>query len=145
MKKKYIVALNEEERAELQHVVKRNVGSASRVRRARILLKSDVNGPAWTDKKIAEAYDCHPRGIVGVRQRFVENGLHRTLDGDPKRPRHKVLDGEQEAKIIALRLGNPPQGYDAWTLRLVAEKAIELHIADSVSYQTIRTVLKKME
>lgn len=145
MNKKYIVSLTDEERAELQQIIKENKGSMTYIRRARILLKSDVNGPAWTDKKIAEAYDCHIQGVVGVRRRFVENGLRRTLEGDPKQPRRKVLDGDQEAKIIALRLSNPPAGHTAWTLRLLAEKAVELHIVEKVSYQTIRTVLKKRE
>ena len=145
MRKKYIVALNEEERVELQNIVKQNTGSASRIRRARILLKADVNGPAWRDEQIALVCECHTQTIVGVRRRFVENGLRRTLDGDPKQPRRKVLNGEQEAKIIALRLSKPPAGHAAWSLRLVAEKAVELHIVDSISYQTIRNVLKKSE
>ena len=141
--KKYVVALSEEERGELEREVKRSTGSASRIRRARILLKADVNGPAWRDEQIALVCECHTQTIVGVRRRFVENGFRRTLDGDPKQPRRKVLNGEQEAKIIALRLSKPPVGHAAWSLRLVAEKAVELHIVDSISYQTIRTVLKK--
>lgn len=145
MKKKYIVSLNDEERIELHQIVKGNKGSMSLVRRARILLKSDVNGPAWTDEKIAEACDCHIQGVVGIRRRFVENGFRQTLEGAPKRSRRKALDGEQEAKIIAMRLGNPPTGHAAWTLRLVAEKAVELHIVEKISYQTVRTVLKKRE
>ena len=145
MNKKYVVSLSDEERAELRQVIKENKGYRARIRRAQILLKSDVNGPAWTDEKIADAFDCHIQGVAGIRRRFVENGLRRTLEGDPKKPRRKVLDGEQEAKIIALRLGNPPAGHTAWSLRLIAEKAVELHIVEKVSYQTIRTVLKKME
>lgn len=145
MKKKYLVTLNDEERAELSQIVKRNEGSPSRVRRARILLKSDANGPAWTDAKIAEAFDRHPQGVAMVRRRFSENGFRRTLEGDPKKSRGKVLTGDQEAQIIALRLGAPPDGYANWSLRLVAEKAVELHLVESVSYQTVRTVLKKRE
>ena len=144
MKKKYIVKLNEDERAELRRVVKCNEGSAQRVKRALILLKADANGPAWSDQKIAEAFDCHCQGVVGIRQRFVENGFQRTLNGDPKQPRRKVLNGDQEAKIVAMRLSEPPAGYTSWSLRLVAEKAAELHIVESVSYQTVRTILKNV-
>jgi hypothetical protein len=78
------MSLSDEERAGLQQVVKENQRAMSCVRRARILLKPDMNGPAWTDEKIAEAYDCYVQGVVGIRRRFVKNGFRRTLDGDPK-------------------------------------------------------------
>ena len=75
-----------------------------------ILLKSDDNGSAWTDEKIAQAYDGHPQGVVGVQGRFVENGFRRTLDGTAKQSWRKVSGGEQETKIITLYLGDPPSG-----------------------------------
>ena len=145
MTKRYIVRLTEEERKELMMVIKRNEGSFLRVRRARILLKSDTDGPAWTDAKIAEAYDCHLQSIAGIRRRFVETGMRRTLEGEPRKSRGKVLDGDQEAQIIALRLGEPPEGHSNWTLRLLRDRVIELQIAESVSHQTLGRLLKKRE
>jgi hypothetical protein len=146
MQKKYIVRLSREERNTLGEVVKRLKGSGQKVRRAQILLKADADGPAWNDSRIAEAFGCRRQTVEGIRQRFVETGFQETLDGkkraDPPTP--KLLDGEQEAKIIAMRLGPPPKGYANWTLRLLARKVVELEIVDAVSYETVRRTLKKM-
>lgn len=111
-----------------------------------MLLQSDANGPAWTDKQIAEAYRCRTKTVENVRQRFVERGFRETLDGrQPENPRRaRLLDGKQEAKVIATRLGNPPEGYANWTLRLLARKVVELEIAEAVSPQTVMRTLKKM-
>ena len=145
MQKKYIVRLSKEERNTLREVVKRLKGSGQKVRRAQILLKADADGPAWNDSRIAEAFGCRRQTVEGIRQRFVETGFQETLDGkkraDPPTP--KLLDGEQEAKIIAMRLGPPPKGYANWTLRLLARKVVELEIVDAVSYETVRRTLKK--
>ena len=109
-------------------------------------MKADADGPAWSDDRIAEAFGCRRQTVEGIRQRFVETGFQETLDGkkraDPPTP--KLLDGEQEAKIIAMRLGPPPKGYANWTLRLLARKVVELEIVDAVSYETVRRTLKKM-
>lgn len=144
--KKYIVELTEDERSTLQEVVKKLKGTSQMVKRANILLKADVGGPRWTDARIAEALDCRTKTVENVRQRFVELGLDVALRGKQREtpPTEKLLDGEQEAKIIALRLGTPPAGYGKWTLRLLARKVVELEIADAVSYQTVRRTLKKM-
>ena len=143
MQKKYIVRLSKEERNTLREVVKRLKGSGQKVRRAQILLKADADGPAWSDDRIAEAFGCRRQTVEGIRQRFVETGFQETLDGkkraDPPTP--KLLDGEQEAKIIAMRLGPPPKGYANWTLRLLARKVVELEIVDAVSYETVRRTL----
>jgi hypothetical protein len=145
MQKKYIVRLSEEERNTLREIVKKLKGSSQKVRRAQILLKADADGPAWSDSRIAEAFDCRRQTVEMIRQRLVETGFQETLDGkkraDPPTP--KVLDGEQEAKIIATRLGPPPKGYANWTLRLLARKVVELQIVDAVSYETVRRTLKK--
>jgi transposase len=142
MKKKYIVELTEAERALLRDVAKKLKGTSQKVKRANILLKADAG---WTDARIAEALDCRTKTVENVRQRFVESGFDDTLDGKQRDtpPIEKLLDGEQEAKIIALRLGKPPAGYGQWTLRLLARKVVELEIADAVSYQTVRRTLKK--
>jgi len=118
--------------------------SAQKLRRARMLLKADAEGPAWTDAKIAEAFDCRTRSVESLRERLVTEGFEVALHGKPKsRVRGKVLDGEQEAKIIALRLGQPPKGFANWTLRLLAEQAVALEIVESVSHETLRRTLKK--
>ena len=145
MNKKYIVELTDDERSVLQEVVKKLKGTSQKVKRANILLKADLYGPGWTDARIAEALDCRTKTVENVRQRFVELGFDVALHGKQreKPPTEKLLDGEQEAKIIAMRLGTPPAGYGKWTLRLLARKVVELEIVGSVSYQTVRRTLKK--
>jgi transposase len=145
MQKKYIVRLTDQERSELLAVVKKLKGTSQKVRRAQLLLKADAEGPNWTDRRIAEAFSCRIKTVENVRQRLVEQGFEEALNGAQRTspPTDKLLDGEQEAQIIALRLGTPPKGYANWTLRLLARKAVELAIVDSVSYETIRRTLKK--
>ena len=145
MQKLYVVRLTDQERDELQTIVKKLKGTGQKVRRAQVLLKADADGPNWTDERIAEAFSCRTRTIEMIRQRLVERGfeetLHRVERAQP--PVEKLLTGEQEARIIAMRLGPPPKGYANWTLRLLARKVVELEIVDSVSYETIRRTLKK--
>ena len=146
MHKKYIVRLNEQERRTLAEIVKKLSGSSQKVRRAQILLAADAEGLAWTDARIAQAYRCRTKTVENIRQRFVEFGFEQTLQGkkrlEPARP--KCLSGDEEAKIIATRLGKPPAGYANWSLRLLAEKVVELGICDSVSHETVRQTLKKI-
>lgn len=145
MEKKYIVRLTDEERDTLHGVMKKLKGSSQQVRRAHILLKADAHGPNWTDKDIAEAFSCRTKTVENVRQRLVTVGFESTLYGEkpPTPPRQKRLDGEQEAQIIALRLGQPPPGFANWSLRLLAEQVVELAIVDAVSHETLRKMLKK--
>jgi hypothetical protein len=145
MNKKYIVELTDDERSMLQEVVKKLKDTSQKVKRANMLLKADAGGPGWTDVRIAEALDCRTKTVENVRQRFVEQGFDVALNGKQREtpPTEKLLDGEQEAKIIALRLSTPPAGYGKWTLRLLARKVVELEIVDAVSYQTVRRTLKK--
>ena len=147
MQKKYIVRLSRTERDTLQQVVRRFKGSSQKVRRAQMLLKADVNGSNWTDSHIAEAFGCRTQTVEMVRQRFVERGFQETLEGKKRAtpPTEKLLDGEQEAKVIATRLGPPPKGYAHWTLRLLARKVVELEIVEAISYETVRRTLKKTE
>ena len=144
MQKKYIVKLREE-CAHLKEVIKKMKGGVGKVRRAQILLKADAEGAGWTDKQIAEAYLCRTRTVENIRQRFVEQGIEETLNGKKRAepPIAKLLDGEQEAKIIALRLGCAPSGYGHWTLRLLAKHVVELAMVESISHETVRQVLKK--
>jgi hypothetical protein len=119
-------------------------GNSSRIA-SQILAKADADGPSWTDQRIAEAFGCRTRTIEKLRQRLVESGFRETLDSVKREspPVDKLLDGEQEARIIATRLGSPPPGYANWTLRLLARKVVELVIVESVSYETVRRTLKK--
>ena len=145
MQKKYIVRLSDQEREELQLVVKKLSGTSQKVQRAQILIKSDADGPAWTDAKIADAFSCRTKTIENVRQRLVERGFRETLDGQKRlaAPTPKLLDGEQEAMVIATRLGAPPKGYANWTLRLLARKLVELEIVPKISRMTASRTLKK--
>ena len=147
MVKKYVVRLSSEERSSLTEVVKKLKGSSTKVRRAQVLLKADADGPGWTDAQIAEAFGCRTKTVENIRERFVTKGFEVTLNGEPrlKPPRPKLLDGKQEAKVIALRLGPPPAGYANWSLRLLAERVVELAIAPSISHETVRQTLKKTE
>lgn len=146
MKKKYIVRLSVEEKATCTEVVKKLKGSSQKVMRAQILLKADIDGPNWIDSKIAEAFGCSRQAVEQVRERLVTNGFEITLDG--KRPstppRSKLLSGEQEAELIAMRLGTPPAGYGSWTLKLLQNQMMELEIVDTISHETVRQTLKKM-
>ena len=145
MKKKYIVRLTDEERNVLRTVVKKLKGTSQKVRRAQVLLKADADGPNWTDKTIADAFSCRTKTVENIRQRLVTHGFEIALNGKKRDtpPRQKVLDGEQEAKVIAMRLGRPPKGFANWTLRLLADQVMELGIVDSVSHETLRKTLKK--
>ena len=147
MEKKYIVRLTDEERETLNRVIKKLQGSSQKVRRAHILLKADVEGPNWTDKKIAEAFLCRTKTVENVRQRLVLEGFDAALNGKKREtpPRPKRLDGKQEAQVIALRLGKPPRGFANWSLRLLADHVVELGIVESVSHETLRQTLKKTE
>jgi len=145
MQKKYVVRLTGEERETLRSVIKKLSGSSQKVRRAQVLLKADADGPCWTDRQIADAFGCRINTVEKIRQRLVVDGFAIALNGKPREtpPRQKLLDGEQEAKVIALRLGEPPAGFANWSLRLLAEKVVELSIVESVSYETVRQTLKK--
>lgn len=146
MPKKYIVRLSECEREELQSVIKKLKGSSQKVRRAHILLKADALGPNWTDERIAEAFCCRIKTVENIRKRLVEQGFDIALNGLKRQsaPTPQLLDGEQEAQVIAMRLGKPPKGYANWSLRLLARKVVELEMVESVSHETVRQTLKKM-
>jgi transposase len=146
MNKKYIVRLSDEERANCQDVVKNLKGSSQKFRRAQILLKADADGPAWPDLKIAEAFNCRVQTIENLRKRLVTEGFELALEGKKRQepPTPPKLDGEAEAKLIAMRLGKPPAGYGHWTLQLLADELVALEVVDSISHETVRKVLKKM-
>jgi hypothetical protein len=145
MNKRYIVRLTAKERRILREVVKELKGSSQKVRRAQMLLKADVAGPAWTDEQIAAAFDSRTRTVEKLRERFVTEGFEQALHGKQrdKPATEKILSGKQEAQVIAMRLGPPPKGYGNWTLRLLARKLVELEIVETISHETVRRTLKK--
>jgi Homeodomain-like domain len=145
MIKKYVVRLTDEERDVCRAIVKKLKGSSEKVRRAQILLKADADGPGWPDAKIAEAFDCRVQTLEKIRQRFVTEGFEQAVERKKRAEPPTVckLDGEAEAKLIAMRLGKPPAGYGHWTLRLLAEEMVALEVVDSISYETVRRTLKK--
>jgi homeodomain-containing protein len=145
LNKKYIVRLSDEERGVCQEIVKNLKGSSQKFRRAQILLKADADGPGWSDVKIAEAFNCREQTIENVRKRLVTDSFELALNGKKRLepPTPCKLDGEGEAKLIAMRLGKPPAGYGHWTLRLLADELVVLEVVDSISSETVRKTLKK--
>lgn len=145
MPKRYVVRLSDEERKELQDLVSTGKAAAYRIKHANILLNIDVNGQGWTDEEAALAFSCHRNTVANLRQRLVEQGLGSALERKPSKtsPRQRVCDGDSEAKLIALRCGEVPSGHARWTLRLLADKAVELEIVPTICHETVRRVLKK--
>jgi Homeodomain-like domain len=147
MHKRYLVKLDKDERKELSLLVKKENISAKKRTRAQVLLLADCgrHGPAWKDEAIAEACRVTVRTVENIRKRLVLEGLDSALNRKPqvRLSRQKILDGEKEAKVIALCCGAKPAGHARWTLRLLAERAVELEIVESVSHETVRQCLKK--
>ena len=152
MKKIYVVRLPEEERQQLEGMVKgekakRRRVSALKLTRARILLKADQqeNAPSWTDARIADALDVSPKTVFNIRRRWVELGLEQALERKKQDApsRQRKLDGNAEAKLVAICCDPAPEGRIAWTLRLLADKLVELGLATSISPETVRQTLKK--
>ena len=146
MNKKYIVRLSDPERQTCLGVIKQLKGTSQKVRRAHLLLKADADGPAWTDARIAEAYHCRVQTVENVRMTLATEGFEAALERKKRDtpPTPPLLDGVKEAKLIAMRLGQPPAGYGRWTLRLLAERLVELEVVDAISPETVRQTLKKM-
>lgn len=146
MTKRYVVRLTASERDQLTKRIGAGVGSARTLTHARILLKADQgeDGPSWIDEQIAEAVESSASTVARVRQQYVEEGLEAALTRRaPRREYVRKLTGEHEAQLIALACGQPPAGQARWTLRLLADRLVELEVIEAVSYQTVRRVLKK--
>jgi hypothetical protein len=143
--KKFVVRLTTDERGELRKLVKTGKAAAYKIRHANILLSADANRLGWTDEQIGEAYSVTSKTVANVRQRFVNGGLKSALERKKREtpPRQKVLDGEKEARLIAITRTTPPQGYSRWSLRLLSDQLVELKIVESISNETIRQTLKK--
>ena len=146
MAKKYRVTLTEDERTMLTTMLTSGSAPARTLTHARILLKADqaAGGPAWTDEAIRDALDVGLSTIARVRERFVEQSIDDALHRRPSpRPRQRLLDGADEARLLALTCSAVPEGNERWTLRLLADKMVELEYVDRVSHETVRQVLKK--
>ena len=137
---KYIVELTPDEREQLLQLMGMGKHSARKLTRARILLKADEG---LTDEQIAQALHVGSATVGRVRQRFVEEGLERSLNEGPRPGQKPRLNGKEQAHLIAVACSDPPEGRQRWTLRLLADKAVELSLAESISYETVRQVLKK--
>ena len=145
--KVYRVTLTDEERAELSSLVSKGKGNARRMRRARILLLADENRAdgGWKDAAIVQALDVHQRTVERVREQRVELGVEAALNHTrPKKTRDKVLDGAGEAWLVQLACSAAPDGHETWTMQMLADKLIELEVVESISRETVRTTLKKM-
>ena len=145
-KTKYAVELTEEERARLRTLIGSGRAPARTLAHARILLKANQGegGPAWTDVAIAGSVEVHPATVARVRRSFVEDGLEAALARtSPDRVYPRALDGKAEARLVALACGDPPEGRDRWTLRLLAGALVRLEVVEAVSHEAVRRTLKK--
>ena len=145
MNKKNIVRLTAQERDHLEKLLRRGRAHARKLLYTRILLKADADGPyRWTDERFAAALEVSTATVARERRRYCEDGLEvALLPKKPGRPRRRVLDGRAEAHLIALSCSNPPEGRDRWSLRLLADRMVELGHVDTLSYETVRRTLKK--
>jgi hypothetical protein len=146
VRKRHVVVLTEEERARLHTMIGRGVAPASALTHARILLKANQGeaGPGWTDAAIGAALEVNPATVARVRMRYVAAGLEAAIyRKPPARQYRRRLDGQQEARLVALTCSAPPEGHKRWTLRLLADRLVALQVVESVSYETVRQVLKQ--
>jgi hypothetical protein len=145
--KKYVVRLTAEERAQLEELISKGKRSAQLLTKARILLKADVSdaGEGWSDSRIAAALDTSIANIERARRQLLEEGFEAVLTRkyNPNSARPRIFDGAAEAKLIALTLSPAPKGFARWSLRLLEEKVVELHIVERASDNTIGRTLKK--
>ncbi len=149
MRKKYVVELTKEERERLLTLISSGEAPARMLNRARVLLKADVGdhageGPALGDHEIARMLETSSATVQRVRERFFRQGLEAALERSmPDRVYERSFDGRAEARLIALACSGAPEGRDRWSMRLLAQKAVELGIVESVSHETVRKTLKK--
>jgi hypothetical protein len=148
MAKKYVLKLTPDERDELEQLVKKGKAAGWKLQRAQALLQCDQgpHGPGWTDELSAAAYGCTTRTLESWRKQAVEAGPLSLLQRQPRLtpPVPPKLDGEQQARLTALACSQPPTGYARWTLRLLAERLVELAIVDTIAHETVRRALKKV-
>jgi transposase len=140
LNKKYVVELSPEERVDLEALTRKGTASARRMKRALVLLAASDGD---TDEEIAAKVRVHRTTVEHIRQRFVEEGLDAALSERPRPGKARLLDGRQEAYLIALACSGPPAGRTAWTLTLLANRLVELRLVESISRETVRRTLKR--
>ncbi len=147
-KKRYVVDLTAEERAHLKNLIRKGKATTRTLLKARILLKADTGpmGAGWADERIADALETNVGMVYRLRRRLLEDGFEAALSRKRREvpPVRPVFDGEKQAKLTALACSKPPKGRCKWTLRLLAEKVVELEIVETVHFNTVRRALKKM-
>jgi transposase len=146
LKDKFLVRLSADQRTQLEQMIAAGRHAAAALVHARILLKADIgaNGPGWADDAIADALECGPSTVARVRKRFVRGGMEGAVHRKkPTGRQYRKLDGKQEAKLVALACSAPPEGKVRWTLKMLADRLVELEVVDAVSDETVRRVLKK--
>jgi transposase len=143
--KKYVVELTSQERKQLEGLVKKGKVAGYKIRHAQMLLKADQGkqGPGWPDKQIAQAFGAHLTTVERLRKRFVEQGLQAALEHHKRQNYTRKLDGDAEARLIAIACSKAPEGRNEWTLRLLADRLVELSVVDSISHMTVSRTLKK--
>ena len=147
-RKTYRVELTEADRKWLLEFIGRGAAPAREQTRARVLLKADEGpeGPAWRDDRIADALELSVGGTKGIRRRFAERGLEgRVKRKKPDREYERLLDGQQEARLLQLACSETPDGHSQWSLRLLAGRLVKLEIVDSISHEAVRQALKKTD
>ena len=146
-RKKYVVELSSDEREQLGALISKGKASAKAILKARILLKADQGqlGPCWTDDRIVEALDSNPSMVTRVRRQLVEEGMTAVLRRKKRLtpPIRPIFDGEAQARLIALACSEPPAGRARWTIRLLADKVVELEIVEQAHFNTVGRALKK--
>ncbi len=146
-RKKYVVELSSDEREHLEGLISKGKSSAKAILKARILLKADQGplGPSWTDDRIVEALDTNPSMVTRVRRQLVEEGLEAVLSRKKRAtpPITPIFDGEAQARLIALACSEPPAGHARWSIRLLADKVVELEIVEAAHFNTVGRALKK--
>lgn len=145
MNKKYIVELTSEERKQLGELIKKGKVAGYKIRHAQMLLKADQGkrGPHWSDEAIVESFGGHKTTVERLRKRFVLQGLEAALERQKRPLRRGKLDGEAEARLIALTCSAAPAGQSEWSLRLLADTLVQLGVVDSCSHMTVQRTLKK--
>ncbi len=146
MSRKYVVRLTEEERGRLGDLVSKGRAAAKKILHAQVLLKVDADGPNWTDELAAEAVGVSTMTVHSIRERFVLEGLESALNRKKQDQPSRIpkFDGAREARLLAVACGKAPEGRARWTLRMLADKLVELKMFDSVSHEAVRQKLKKM-
>ncbi len=146
-RKKYVVEFSRDERAHLEGLISKGKSSAKAILKARILLKADQGplGPSWTDDRIVEALDSNASMVTRVRRQLVEEGLEAVLARKKRAtpPITPIFDGEAQARLIALACSEPPAGHARWSIRLLADKVVELEIVEAAHFNTVGRALKK--